>query len=80
MADFNQSPSGQAPLSLPIANLSLVATGNGLVIFPALLPSSHVGATAAIDLSPPAAAVPDPFDVYPAYRRPLRLITNTPTA
>ena len=79
MADFNQTPSGQAPFSVSTASLSLGITGNGVGVSPALFPNNYPGATATFDLSPPAAAAePAPFDIYPSYRRPLRLIASTP--
>jgi hypothetical protein len=82
MADFNQTPSGQASLSVAIANLSLATTGNGINLLPGSFPNNYPGATATFDLSPPVtpAAEPAPFDIYPSYRRPLRLIASTPVA
>ena len=79
MADFNQTPSGQVSISVAITNLSLATTGNSVGISPGSFPNNYSGATATLDLGPPAAvAEPAPFDVYPSYRRPLRLIASTP--
>jgi len=79
MADFNQTPSDQAPFSLLISSISFGATGNGVGVSPGFFPNNYAGATDTFDLSPPAApAEQAAFDIYPSYRRPLRLIASTP--
>lgn len=74
MADFNQTPSGQASVSVAIANLSLAITGNGISLFPGSFPNNYIGATATFDLSGPAPVAGT--GMYPSWRRSLRIISD----
>jgi len=81
MADFNQVPSGQAPFSLTIGSISLGITSNVVGINPGFYPNSYPSTASLFSLSqnlvPPA---PPDFDMYPSYRRPIRLIESTPVS
>jgi hypothetical protein len=75
MADFNQSPSGQAPVELTVASLDMTLTDNALTIDTAFAPISFAGVSGTLSLDQVESGT---FDMYPSYRRPIRLIASTP--
>jgi hypothetical protein len=75
MADFNQSPSGQAPVELTMPALDMTLTGNALTIDTVFAPISFAGGTGTFSLTQVESGT---FDMYPSYRRPIRLIASTP--
>jgi len=75
MADFNQNPSGQAPTVLTMSALDLALTGSALTIDTAFAPIGFAGATGTFSLTQVESGT---FDMYPSYRRPIRLIASTP--
>jgi hypothetical protein len=75
MADFNQSPSGQAPFELAMLGLDMTLTDNALTVAPGFAPTSFAGATGTFSFAQVESGT---FDMYPSYRRPIRLIASTP--
>jgi hypothetical protein len=75
MADFNQSPSDQPSVELTVLALGMTLTDNALTIDTAFAPISFAGATSALSFAQIESGT---FDMYPSYRRPIRLIASTP--
>ena len=73
MADFNQSPAGQAPVTLTLSQLDMTLGPTTTNVSTSLSPSSVSGTSGTFDLAAPAIAAPG---MYPAWRRPLRVISD----
>jgi hypothetical protein len=80
MADFNQSPSGQAQVVLTVPALDMTLTGNALTIDTTFAPVDFAGVTGTFSLAPVVEEIVERgiFEMYPVYRRPTRVIESTP--
>jgi hypothetical protein len=78
MADFDQSPLGQSPLTVTVSDLTATVGNTTLNSSVSVVASSVSGTTgqfSVTDLGPSAE-----FDMYPSYRRPIRLVESTPVS
>ena len=75
MADFNQSPSGQASVDLATLITQMDLTGSSVAVGGSFSPIAFSGATSSIDFSSVEA---EDLSIYPGYRRPIRLIASAP--
>jgi hypothetical protein len=75
MADFNQSPTGQASIDLDVSTFALTIAETGTSVDTSFAASEVFGATGQLSLTQVESGT---FDMYPSYRRPIRLIASTP--
>lgn len=73
MADFDQSPAGQAPVTLTMSQLDMTLGPTTSNVSTSLIPSSVFGTSGTFDLAAPVIAAPG---MYPAWRRSLRVISD----
>ena len=75
MANFNQSPLGQTAVDLLIGSLNLTAGASSSNITSSTTQSSFYGTSGSTSLAPIETGT---FDLYPLYRKQIRLIGSTP--
>jgi hypothetical protein len=75
MADFNQSPLGQTAVDAGISNFDVTIGATTVTVSSGASLSSVKGTSGSLSLTQVESGT---FDMYPSYRRPIRLIASTP--
>ena len=73
MADFNQNPAGQAPVTLTMSQLDITLGPTTTNVSTFLLPSSVFGTSGTFDLAAPVIAA---TGMFPGWRRPVRVVSD----
>lgn len=77
MANFNQNPLGQASVSVDISNFGVTI---GATTANVTSGASSFGVQGSSGILSLAQVETGTFDVYPSYRRPIRLVESTPVS